>query len=74
MIYLFLAPLIIVTYGSLLAYMQSIWMPEERDAYFRRDMGICALFALLPPAWFLHPFITGFYEHGLQFTRRRNKS
>jgi hypothetical protein len=26
------------------------------------------LMALLPPAWILHPFLTGFYEHGLQFT------
>ena len=32
--------------------------------HFREDVGFAAVISLIPPTWFLTPFLTGFYQHG----------
>lgn len=63
--YAVFAPL---TYGALLADIQNTGLPEYKVGHCRSDMGAAAGMALIPIFWVLHPFLTGFYEHGLQFT------
>lgn len=67
--YLTLAPL---TYAELLAEFQSSAygsLNAARDC--RTDIGDSALLSLLPPVWIADFFLSGFYEHGLQWTCRQ---
>lgn len=71
MIYLFIYLIMwILTWSALLADIQSIGDKQFANEQYRRDLGIAILFALIPITWIVTPFITGFYEHGLQFGRR----
>jgi hypothetical protein len=62
-LYLTLAPL---TYAAALANFQSVGKSMAAENC-RQDMGFAALWALFPPDWFVVPFVSGFYEHGLQW-------
>lgn len=68
------APLVVVylcmscfTYATLLANIRGMFPDIDRDQC-RFDMGMSALYGLLPPAWVLAPFLSGFYEHGLELS------
>jgi len=32
--------------------------------WYRRDLGIAMFLAVMPPVWFMTPFMTGFYQYG----------
>lgn len=53
-----------LTYGAVLGEFEN----EFPDLSCRRHQGMAVLFGLLPVGWIIIPFVTGFYEHGLQFT------
>jgi hypothetical protein len=59
-----------VTWPASLAYWQGKY-PTLADPSYREDLATSMLFALFPPAWIMMPFLTGFYEHGFQFGRRK---
>ena len=61
----------LVTYPALLADIQhDIDDANLNQEFCRKDVAAAVLFALIPPVWLLTPFVTGFYEHGFQFTCR----
>ena len=56
-----------VTWGATLAEFQRnpvFGRPEN----CRHDLGFAVGWSLLPPAWVLWPFTTGFAEYGFQWT------
>lgn len=59
-----------LTWSALLADIQSIGNKKFADEHYRHDLGAAMFLAAIPITWLLHPFLTGFYEHGLQFGRR----
>lgn len=62
-----------LTWPALLADLQSISRSKDTKCErYRSNLGHATLFALLPPVWFITPFITGFYEHGFQIQRKEN--
>ena len=56
-----------LTWPAILADFQSIGDCNSAKEDARHDLGFAMSLALLPPIWFLVPFVTGFYEHGMQF-------
>lgn len=60
------------TSAALFADMQS-WSgtAARRSEVHRGDMGVAALFGLIPAFWIVAPFLTGFYQHGWNFMFRR---
>ena len=50
-------------WGLLYAYLQRSW-PSIAASERREDCSMSLLFSLIPFAWLLTPFFTGFYEHG----------
>lgn len=45
------------------------WAVQE----YRRDLAFAIGWSLLPPAWIIGPFATGFYENGWGFGKRECK-
>lgn len=64
------------SYGSLLADSQhQSWMSEsDPRENCRSDAGFAAGLSLAPPAWLIVPFVTGFWQHGWQFTCKGENS
>lgn len=58
------------TFGACVADTQNWFGVAYAQEHYRKDLGFCGGWSLLPPAWLLSPFVTGFYEHGWQITRR----
>lgn len=58
------------TYPALLAQERDLWsnLPDEWPKRCRTELGFATGMALFPPAWLVAPFMTGFWEHGMQFT------
>jgi hypothetical protein len=57
-----------VTYPAVLADVQAMWIDKDMAAgHCRKDMGFAMGWSLLPPAWVVAPFLTGFYEHGFKW-------
>ena len=70
LIYLFCGAL---TYGAALASFQHQFGIDDdiERAMCRQDMGVAAMFSLLPPAWFVTFFLSGFYQDGFQWRCER---
>lgn len=57
-----------LTWPAILAeFQQGHLTCQFMEEHYRHDLGAAMLFAALPPLWIVTPFVTGFYEHGLQF-------
>lgn len=56
-----------ITYAGDLAFYQREF-PSVAAGLCRQDVAISMLFASFPPTAFVGPFMTGFYQDGLQFT------
>jgi hypothetical protein len=63
-----------VTVGSWTAYFQAQF-PQYAEEMFRKDFATGCLFGLMfgPVALFVEVFTSGFFEHGLQYRRRKRK-
>ena len=49
----------------------SYWIDCEFSVkHYRQNLAMSAGYSLLPPAWVLSPFLTGFYEHGWSLSKR----
>jgi hypothetical protein len=74
MTWLYLVPVYIAlwlwTWGALMADIQHLSDVNWANREYRSDLGFSCAIALLPPFWLLSPFMTGFYEHGWQLSRR----
>ena len=57
------------TWGTLMAYFQSIEVPDD----YWSDLVVSAFFAIIPFAWIMAPFVTGFYQHGWTLSRKKKK-
>ena len=58
-----------ITYPALLANVQAIFKdsPELAAERLAENRGVAMLFALIPVAWLMTPFLTGFYKYGFKF-------
>jgi hypothetical protein len=57
--------LYMITWPAILAKDQGKW-PTQACSSYRGDLGFAMLWSIAPPAWFMAPFLTGFYEYGFQ--------
>lgn len=58
-----------ITMCGLLAHVQRTYRSIAEESY-RQDLGMSCLCALVPVAWILVPFVTGFYQHGFMLPWR----
>lgn len=59
------------TWAALFADVQAIGSISFANRNYREQLGVSCFFALLPPIWIGAPFMTGFYEHGWNWTFKR---
>ncbi len=58
----------LVTYGAQFAHLCSLGPSLTSERGIREDLGFSIVMAVLPPAWLVVPFITGFYYDGFAWT------
>lgn len=74
MIYMLFLPIPLLwwtTAAALFADWQSIGSDAFSDREHRHYIGLAVLLALFPMVWIMTPFLTGFYEHGFNWTFSR---
>lgn len=73
-VFLLWLSLYLITAAGMTANLQGGWGDDSlADKEYRSDLAFACGWSLLPPAIFVGPFVTGFYEHGFSFKRRSTR-